>query len=92
MIIKYNVYYSLNENGPWTLANGTPIASEATNQYSYTISNLKGGTIYWVAVVGGTVDNDTFYPLMSQHIGPLNTGAGDITSVTSLNTAQAKTL
>lgn len=75
MDIKYNVYYATSSTGPWTLANTTPIAHDLMGN-EYTIGGLTRGTLYYILVVGGYIDDDDeFVPLMDQPIGPTTYGA-----------------
>ncbi len=77
MSIKFNIYYGPTVEGPWTLANVTPL-DRIEGLQSYTIIGLNTNTIYYVSVVGGTLDSqDNFLPLISQPIGPSPIGAGD---------------
>lgn len=89
--VKFNLYYSTSLDGPWTLANPTPIDFNPTGKHSYTITGLKQNTLYYVAVVGGQVEDDVFYPLLSQHIGPVAQGAGDIGTVKLLDVKASRT-
>jgi len=77
--VKYNVYYAMSADGPWTLANSTPIDHDQLGN-EYTITGLKSGTLYYVSVVGGVLEDGTFVPLMNQHIGTSNDGAKGIGS------------
>jgi len=70
----YNIYYSTSANGPWTLANGSPIEHDDDGN-SYLLSGLNQGTRYYVLVVGGVMDGSDFLPLIPQPIGPLAIGA-----------------
>ena len=69
MDIKYNIYTSIYQNGPWTLANSTPIDHDQTGN-EYTITGLSRGGQYYIMVVGGYIDGSTFVPLMYQPVGP----------------------
>lgn len=78
MSTKFNIYYSTSPNGPWTLANDTPIDREEGLQ-SYSIQNLVTNTNYYIAVVGGYVtDDQVFHPLLHQPIGPRQIGASGV--------------
>lgn len=77
MDIVYNVYYATTINGPWTLANPTPIDHDQLGN-EFTITGLTRGTLYYIQVVGGYMDGDEFIPLISQPIGPTPTGAKGI--------------
>jgi hypothetical protein len=91
MAIKFNVYYATSKEGPWILANPTPINYDSSGHHNYTITGLLQNTFYYVVVVGGQVHNGTFYPLLSQHIGPVAQGAGTIGGVKLLGIRTAKT-
>jgi hypothetical protein len=67
--LRYNVYISTSQHGPWTLANTTPIVHDP-NGNQHTINDLSPGVTYWFLVVGGYVDGNDFVPLISQAIGP----------------------
>lgn len=69
MSIKYNVYYATTANGPWTLANDTPIDHDQ-NGMEYTISGLARGTKYYLRTIGGVVEDEEFIPYVSQPLGP----------------------
>lgn len=75
---KFNVYYATTANGPWTLANDTPIDRATSGLTQYTISGLNRNTLYYIAIIGGTMDGSDFVPLVSQPIGPKSSGAGDV--------------
>lgn len=78
MTIKYNVYYAITAQGPWILANDTPLDRNPDGN-EFTITGLEHGTLYYVSVVGGRVDeNGTFIPLISQPMGPKTVGASDV--------------
>lgn len=76
--IKYNIYYSTNLRGPWTLANDTPLDhSDSQNQYE--ITGLTSGVTYYIHIVGGVINSDDeFVPLISQPIRPNGQGAADV--------------
>jgi len=76
--VKFNFYYSTTANGPWTLYNSTPLDREDSLQ-TYTISGLNSNTQYYVAVVGGVLDDSgDFLSLIHQPIGDSIQGASDI--------------
>ena len=80
MTTKFNVYYATTPTGPWTLANTTPI-DRIDGGNSYTVTGLQSDTLYYFKVVPGTVDeDDNFIPHISQPIGPVPEGAGDVTT------------
>lgn len=79
MDIKYNIYYSLSSEGPWTLSNNTPI-DHSDDLMEYFIDNLTSNTAYYITIVGGYIENEEFIPLMSQPIGPVDIGATTIGS------------
>lgn len=69
MDIKYNVYYSTQAAGPWTLANNEPI-DHSQEGNSYTVTGLSKGTTYYFVVVGGYIKDEEFIPLITQAVGP----------------------
>lgn len=80
MNTKFNVYYSTTPNGPWILANTTPIDRDP-NGNEYTITGLRYGVVYYVTVIGGKLNNQgEFVPLVSQSIGPKQAGIGGVDS------------
>lgn len=48
-VYSYNVYYSSLKDGPWTLANSTPLSDQIYGN-SYTISGLTSGLTYYVTI------------------------------------------
>lgn len=74
---KFNIYYATTANGPWTLANSTPI-DRVANGNQYTVTGLEYNTLYYVAIVGGYESGTEFIPLASQIIGPKTSGAGGV--------------
>lgn len=80
--IKFNIYHSLSDNGPWTLASPTPISFSEDGEQSTTVSGLAAGTYYYMRIIGGRVEDETFIPLMSQIIG--TSVAGGTTDFSSL--------
>lgn len=74
MDIKYNIYYSSYANGPWTLANDTPV-DHVDEEMSFFIPDLDPNTRYYITVIGGYIENGEFIRLESQPIGPNNIGA-----------------
>jgi hypothetical protein len=87
--ISYNIYYSRTAGGPWTLANPTPL-SHVDGGNSYTVTDLQPGILYYFVIIGGTITDGEFIPLISQHIGPKSLDTGDINSL-RLNTISVKT-
>lgn len=80
MSTKFNVYYSTTPNGPWILANTTPIDRDP-NGNEYTITGLRYGVVYYVTVIGGKLNNQgEFVPLVSQSIGPRQAGISGVNS------------
>jgi len=75
--VKYNVYYSTQPNGPWTLSNTTPI-DHVDGGGEHTITGLKYNSLYYVSIVGGIIENGEFLPVMSQYIRPGSYGAAGI--------------
>jgi len=72
MDIKYNIYYALTSDGPWTLANDSPL-DHVPSGNSYTVSGLSLNTDYYISIIGGIVnDDDDFVPYVPQFVGPLN--------------------
>lgn len=86
MDIKYNVYYSAYENGPWTLANDTPI-DHSDSEMSCFIPNLDPNTKYYIVIMGGYIEDNEFIPLQPQPIGPNNIGANALTANASSGSA-----
>ena len=84
MSTKFNVYYATTPNGPWTLANDTPIDRATSGLTQYTITGLNRNTLYYIAIIGGTMDGSDFVPLVSQPIGPKSSGAGDVSANRSI--------
>ncbi len=83
--VLWNIYYSLIENGPWTLATVSPLADVETNAYS--ITGLLPGTIYSVLIVGGYLDEESdWIPLGGQPIGPNSLSAIGIINPNSIST------
>lgn len=80
MSTKYNVYYSVGIDGPWELANGTPIDFDSAGM-SYTIPNLKTNSTYRVAIVGGEIIDGEFVSYINQPIGSAIKEAGAIGAV-----------
>ena len=81
MNTKFNVYYSLFPVGPWTLANVTPV-DRVDGLQSFTVSGLNTNTQYFLSIIGGELDSGGgFLPFISQPIGPVPEGAGDVTIV-----------
>ena len=77
MNTKFNIYYATTPVGPWTLSNPIPV-DRVDGVQSYTITGLNTDTLYYVSIVGGTLDvQDNFLPLISQPIGPNAIGAAD---------------
>ena len=89
--IKYNVYYSSSPEGPWTLANLTPITHSDSGN-SYTITGLNSATRYYVTVLGGIEEDGEFIPLFQQPVGPYNYGLNDSPSLNKRNIMECKTL
>jgi hypothetical protein len=78
--IKFNIYYSLSPDGPWTLDNDTPLDRVSTGN-TYQISSLSAETLYYIRVVGGVIEDDEFVPLISQPITITKQNAGDVNNV-----------
>lgn len=90
MSTKFNIYYATSANGPWYLANDEPLDRiEEGNEY--TISGLRTNTKYYVAIVGGVVEDDEFIPYISQEVGPEAANAGDFVVVDSYPKYQVRT-
>ena len=73
--IKFNIYTSPSEIGPWTLENSDPIDLSDDGNQSYTVSGLEENTKYFLRVVGGKYIDDVFVPYFNQTIGVQGTGA-----------------
>jgi hypothetical protein len=80
--VKFNVYYSISENGPWILANSSPLDADTSGHNSYTVSGLDHGATYFLSIIGGMVEDNEFFPMITQHIGPNTTGL--ITDINAL--------
>jgi hypothetical protein len=84
MDIKYRIYYAQTSSGPWFLANeGSEVDHVSDDTMSYTITGLGSNVVYWVAIIGGYLQDGEFLPLLSQSIGPKRVGtqgAGEIIS------------
>jgi len=77
MSTKFNIYYATTQDGPWILANAMPL-DRVDGLQTYTITGLKSDTLYYVSIVGGTLDSQgNFVPLISQPLGPTTSGAAD---------------
>jgi hypothetical protein len=75
----YNIYYGTNQNGPWTLANPSPLLDIPVN--TYTITGLIGDSQYYFFVVGGMLDeHGNWYPISGQPIGPTASPSTGITN------------
>jgi hypothetical protein len=84
----YNIYYSANKDGPWTKSN-TSLISDVSSGNSYEITGLKFGTIYYIMILGGELDNlGTWVAQCGQAIGPVSDGAKE---AYNFNIAKAKT-
>jgi len=79
--IVYQVYTSTQNTGAWSLANLTPIV-HIDNGNSCQITGLTPNVIYYISVIGGKMDGDTFQPLVTQAIGPLEIGARGVEAET----------
>lgn len=78
---KFNIYYSISIDGPWTLDNPEPLDHVPTGN-AYLLTSLRPGIQYYIAIVGGILnDDDEFMPLISQAIGPNASGAGGVQEV-----------
>jgi hypothetical protein len=73
----YNVYYSVQDTGPWTLSNVSPIAYDS-NGNSHLISNLMRGVKYYFYVAGGIMEDGEFISLVTHSVGPIDVGALDV--------------
>lgn len=81
--VRYNVYYSTFSKGPWTLANASPLVHDQAGN-EYTITGLSKGTLYYILVAGGYIDDGEFVPLVTQPIGPSSEGARGIGAASSI--------
>jgi len=52
---SYNIYYSSLPEGPWTLANSTPLVDQSYGN-THTISGLTPGLIYYIKVASVDLD------------------------------------
>lgn len=77
--IKYNVYYATQSNGPWTLSNSTPL-DHVSGGAEHTVTGLKYGSVYYISIVGGIIQDGEFVPLMTQHIRPGSHSASGIST------------
>lgn len=83
MSTKFNIYYATTANGPWELANATPISRDDDGN-QYTITGLQRDTLYYVTIVGGYLDEQSsFVPLVTQAIGPKPAGVGGVEAQTT---------
>jgi hypothetical protein len=89
MDIRYNLYYATSANGPWTLANDTPL-DHVSSGNEYTISGLGYRTSYYFQIIGGIIEDNEFVPLAHQHIGPQLDKAGGV-ELTTAPAYQAQT-
>jgi hypothetical protein len=78
-VIYYHVYHSNDEEGPWTTATATPILHD-DNGHQFTITGLRLGVEYYLAVIGGAIDSETgdFLPMASQALSDKAAGAASI--------------
>ena len=88
---KFNVYHSLSIDGPWALANNTPVSFDASGHHSYSITGLKEDTQYYVVVIGGIVVDGEFLPLFYQPVGTQSQGLYVIEGVRLPNVMMAQT-
>lgn len=79
--IKFNVYYSTSREGPWILANTTPI-DHIPEGNQYTVTGLKIDVTYYFLIVGGYIEDGVLVPLVSQHIGPDGAAAAAFGTIT----------
>lgn len=78
-VIYYNIYHSTSENGPWTTATASPIL-HVVSGHNYTVTGLRLGVEYYLAVIGGALDSETgeFLPLPSQSLSDQVAGVASI--------------
>lgn len=81
--IKFNIYYSSKEKGPWTLANPIPLDNVPGALQQYVVSGLTMDATYYFSIIGGVIEGGEFVPLISQPISNTPTGAGWINKVSS---------
>lgn len=74
--LLYDIYYSTNEDGPWTRSNSTRLRDNQPYVNSHTVSGLNSDTEYWCSVVAGVQEAGIFYPRSTQFVGPVEDGAG----------------
>lgn len=67
MELKYNIYYSIDLNGPWTCFNTEPLENNQQGN-KITITGLQKNTPYYVAIVPGYENERTWQPLLRQPI------------------------
>lgn len=74
--ISYNVYYStISPSGPWTRIN-TVLIDDSPTGNSYTLQGLTSGTLYYIIIVGGRINEDhVWVPLSGQAVGPSSDSA-----------------
>lgn len=76
--VKYNIYSSKSKEGPWTLHNHIPLDNDP-NGNSWTLDGLSNGGLYYIMVVGGTInDVGVFVPNCGQPITSNNESGSDI--------------
>lgn len=59
--IYYNIYHAQSEQGPWTTANDDPVLHN-NNGNHFTVSGLQLGVVYYIAILGGVLEDDEFLP------------------------------
>jgi hypothetical protein len=72
--VYYNIYYGIDRDSEFTLANATP-QQENASQNSYTINGLINGLTYYVYVIGGRYENGTWRGSVKQVVGTTDQGA-----------------
>ena len=77
MDIKYNIYYSTDINGPWTLANPASI-DHTEDVMTTTISGVALNVNCYFIIAGGVEEDGEFVPLLSQSIGPVAMGSRSV--------------
>jgi hypothetical protein len=71
--IYYDIYYSQNEEGPWTQSSSR-VYDNYPSYNRFTLSGLLTNAEYWVSVVPGCYIDEDYYYRPSQFIGEVEEG------------------